>query len=198
MPAVHAASGTELILASASPRRRALLAQAGFRFRVQSSRYHEGEPSGDPAVFALAAGMGKARDVAGRRNRPGWVLGADTVVAKGRTVFGKPKDREQARRMLGELSGRRHEVLTGVALIPPDGRRPIAWVERTEVWMRKIGPTEMEAYLDSREWADKAGGYGVQGLAGAFVTRIEGCYFNVVGLPLARLSAILRKRGIGQ
>jgi septum formation protein len=187
-----------LVLASASPRRRRLLRQAGVPFTALASRYLEGAPSGDPAAFALRAARGKAADVAARLARPAWVLAADTLVVQGRRVFGKPRTRTEARSMLRALSGREHRVLTGVVLRRSSAGRGWAWVETTRVRMRRLAPRELESYLDTGEWRDKAGGYGIQERAGAFVTGIRGCYFNVVGLPLgavcARLARIAKDR----
>lgn len=182
-----------LVLASASPRRRRLLCQAGVPFRVLASRYQEGAPVGDPSDFALRAARGKAAETAARLDRPAWVLAADTLVVLGRRVFGKPRTRAEARAMLRALSGREHRVLTGVVLRRSPRGRTWAWVETTRVRMRAIPPADLERYLDSGEWRDKAGGYGIQQRAGAFVTGIRGCYFNVVGLPLAAVCARLAR-----
>jgi septum formation protein len=178
-----------LILASASPRRRQLLRQAGIAFRVLKSKYDEGEPHGDPVLFAVKSALGKAREVAARIKTPAWVLGADTVVAVGKTIFGKPAQRSAAARMLQRLAQREHQVVTGVAWVHSVTGETITWAEHTRVRMRKLEPEELENYLKSGEWHDKAGAYGIQGRAGAFVTRVEGCYFNVVGLPLGRVCA---------
>lgn len=188
-------SGDPLVLASASPRRRQLLRQAGLRFRVLPSRWQEGRPQGDPGRFAEQAARCKARDVASRLSRPAWVLAADTVVALGRESFGKPASRAQARRLLRRLSGRRHRVVTGVALVHSATGRCYSWREETAVWMRPISRNEETRYLRSNEWRDKAGAYGIQGRAGAFIRRIEGCYANVVGLPLAAVCAKLERLG---
>ncbi|MEW6517606.1 MAG: Maf family protein [candidate division FCPU426 bacterium] len=185
-----------LVLASASPRRRQLLRQAGLRFRVVPSRWEEGRPQGDPGRFAEAAARHKARDVAARLSRPAWVLAADTVVIAGREAFGKPVDRAQARRMLRRLAGRRHRVVTGVALLHSATGRGYSWREVTRVWMRPISRSEEARYLQAGEWRDKAGAYGIQGRAGAFIHRIEGCAANVVGLPLAAVCAALARLGV--
>jgi septum formation protein len=187
-----------LILASASPRRRQLLRQAGFRFLVRPSRYHEGNPDGAPKAFARRTALAKADDVAGRLKQPAWVLGADTLVVQDGKNFGKPKDRAEARRMLTSLAGQEHTVVTGVALVHTRTRERIAWVEQTRVRMRHFLAGELNAYLKTEEWRDKAGAYGIQGGAGAFVTQVHGCYFNVVGLPLGKVSEWLRARGIGR
>jgi nucleoside triphosphate pyrophosphatase len=185
-----------LVLASGSPRRRQLLRQVGFKIRVVCSRYEEGKPKGDPESFALLSANGKAGEVSSRLRQLTWVLAADTLVVQGERVFGKPKSREQAKGMLRALSGKEHTVVTGVLLQHNNLGRKIAWVEKTKVRMRKISPLELEHYLKSNEWKDKAGAYGIQGRAGAFVTQVKGCYFNVVGLPLGSLCEKLAKIGI--
>jgi septum formation protein len=185
-----------LVLASTSPRRRQLLRAAGFSFQVRPSRYHEGTAHWPAGSFAKRSALAKAREVAEQTHGPAVVVAADTVVVQGRRVFGKPKSRAQARAMLNALSGRDHEVLTGVAVIRRPDRKMIAWVERTRVRMRLIGEAELNAYLASGEWQDKAGAYGIQGRAGAFVMAVRGCYFNVVGLPLGRLAEVLGRWGV--
>lgn len=192
----RALAGDPLVLASASPRRRQLLRQAGVKFRVAPSRWQEGRPHGDPGQFAEQAARCKAKDVAARLTRPAWVLAADTVVCLGRECFGKPANRVQARRMLRCLAGRRHRVVTGVVLLHSRDGRTRAWREETTVWMRPISPREEARYLASGEWRDKAGGYGIQGRAGAFIPRVEGCYANVVGLPLGAVCAALERLGV--
>jgi septum formation protein len=187
-----------LILASASPRRKQLLRQAGVVFRVMPSRYREGAPQGEPGVFAQLSALAKASEVAARVKTPAWVLGADTVVVLGKKIFGKPSGREQAGRMLRQLSGREHVVVTGVAWVNTRTHKTRVSAVRTKVRMRVLEPRELEAYLDSGEWRGKAGAYGIQGRAGAFVDNVNGCYFNVVGLPLSCVCAQWRKFSAGQ
>ncbi|NTV52774.1 MAG: septum formation protein Maf, partial [Candidatus Firestonebacteria bacterium] len=145
----------------------------------------EGLPHGAAAAFAQRAALAKANEVAARVRTPAWVLGADTVVALGSEVFGKPAGRAQAAAMLRRLIGREHTVVTGVAWVHALTRQTRVEAVRTRVRMRLLEPGELETYLDSGEWHDKAGAYGIQGRAGAFVERVSGCYFNVVGLPLS-------------
>jgi septum formation protein len=128
----------------------------------------------------------KARAVA-RHYNEGVIIGADTLVSLDGKLLGKPTDDEDAMAMLTQLSGTSHEVVTGVALVDALTERTMAWAETTQVYFRKLHPTEIAAYIASGEAADKAGAYGIQGRGAAFVRRIEGCYFNVVGLPLASL-----------
>jgi nucleoside triphosphate pyrophosphatase len=174
-----------LILASNSPRRRELLQNAGFEFDVRPSGIEETRlPNESPEDFARRLACDKALDVA-RQSSPGsLVLGADTVVAINGEILEKPADAADAARMLHTLSGRRHRVITGVCLV----RAPeavLAWThETTFVTFRNLTDDEIDSYVASGEPFDKAGGYAIQGLASRFVPRIEGCYFNVVGLPI--------------
>ena len=185
-----------LILASVSPRRRELLAASGVQFEVVPSTVAETRRRGEsPEEFAQRVAREKALEVASRC--PGHcVLAADTVVivadAAGRTMFGKPHDRAQARRMLEALSGCVHRVLTAVALVDPDGQILEAAVD-TAVEFRPLTAAEIEAYLDSGEPFDKAGAYGIQGGAQQFVSRVCGSYSNVVGLPVDEVLALLRR-----
>jgi len=178
-----------LVLASASPRRVALLRQAGAAFTVTDpgpDREWPGEAEPRHGVRALA--LDKARRVAARR--PGAVvIGADTVVVLRGRRLGKPASAEEARAMLRRLHGRRHEVWTGIAVVRDGDQRTGA--EVTAVHFARLGEDEIAAYVRSGEPLDKAGAYGIQGLAGQFVRRIEGDYTTVVGLPLARLRALL-------
>ena len=178
-----------LVLASASPRRVALLRQAGVAFTVSDpgpDRAWPGEAPPRHGVRALA--LDKAKRVAARR-AGAVVIGADTVVVVRGVRLGKPADAGEARAMLNRLQGRTHEVWTGVAVVRDDEQRTAA--ECTKVQFARLTEDEIAAYVASGEPLDKAGAYGIQGLAGQFVKRIEGDYANVVGLPLARLRAIL-------
>lgn len=182
-----------LLLASASPRRRELLAARGIRFRVEASDVPEIQVPGEtPERFAQRLAAAKALAVA--RRWPGdFVLGADTVVVVDGVSFGKPADRADARRMLMTLSGRSHRVLTAVALVDPSGPVDDVLVE-SEVEFRHLSPDEIEAYLDSDEPFDKAGAYAIQGAAAAFVRRVRGSVTNVVGLPVDEVCALLHRR----
>ena len=186
-----------LILASNSPRRRELLRNAGFKFDVRPSGIEENRlPGESPEDFARRLARDKARDVA-RKSAPGsLVLGADTVVAINGEILEKPVDAADAARMLRMLSGQTHRVITGVCLV----RVPeavLAWThETTLVTFRNLTEEEIGSYIESGEPFDKAGGYAIQGLASRFVPRIEGCYFNVVGLPIPLVYEILRSIGL--
>lgn len=180
-----------LILASGSPRRRELLTQIGITYMVNPSSYEDHAPKKKEAekyVQALAAG--KACDVAAKY--PGqWVLGADTIVAIDGKILGKPRNKKEAAAMLHELSDAKHAVYTGVALVKDD--KVITKVVETKVWFRRLTDKEIDDYIASGEPMDKAGAYGIQGRAAAFVDKINGSYTNVVGLPLSQVCKMLRK-----
>ena len=185
-----------LILASASPRRAELLKQAGLDFRVLASRVEEKRGLRESAqAYVKRLSSDKAAEVRARLRakglRSGQVLGADTVVVLGTKVLEKPANAAAARAMLALLSGREHRVMTGVALLPLGAGKPQSVVETTRVRFRKLSSAEIAEYVATGEPMDKAGAYGIQGAAGAFVTGITGCYFNVVGLPLARVVGML-------
>ena len=168
-----------LVLASRSPQRRAILTQLGIAFDVLPADVAE-ETDGDPADVVLRNAQRKARAVAGEM-----VLGVDTEVYLDGRLFGKPADEREARRFLEQLSGRTHEVFSGLALIR-DGEE-IGGVARTQVTFRQLGPHLIEWYLASGEWRDRAGGYAVQGRGAALIAGMDGDYWNVVGLPAALL-----------
>ena len=184
-----------LILASASPRRQELLQQIGCDFRVFVSHVEELSESGvSPEKMATENARRKAEDVASRDTTGLPVLGADTVVAVDATILGKPKDEEDAARMLRLLSGRRHFVYTGVALVYHGAT--YTSVVQTAVWMDKMSDEEISAYIATGEPMDKAGAYAVQGIAAKFIPKIEGSFSNVVGLPLHEVKNLARKAGI--
>jgi septum formation protein len=187
-----------LILASGSPRRRELLTQAGLDFIVESADVDETLEEGEaPAKYVQRLAVEKAQAVWNRykdgddSDSPITVLGADTTVVCDGVILGKPVDQADARRMLEMLSGRTHQVLTGVAAITR--KATVSEVEITQVFFDVIGEQEMVAYLASGEPMDKAGAYGIQGYAARWIPRIEGCYFNVMGLPIARTLAVIAR-----
>ena len=180
-----------LVLASGSPRRRELLAQAGYRFEIQVSSVAESRrPDEDAIRFATRLAREKAENVFARHAPGVVVLGADTVVVCDGEVMGKPADAADATRMLLRLSGRTHQVVTGVALVWSEASAQVA-AELTHVTMRTISPQEVSDYVAGGEPMDKAGAYAIQGYAGRWIPRINGCYFNVVGLPLALVTSLL-------
>ena len=191
-----------LILASASDRRRELLEQAGYLFQIISPEDAEDAIQIAPSIHALA--MFKAREKVYRAARmmppmaPACILGADTIVSLGNEVFGKPLDRKDALRILSALSGTRHQVITGLCLgyISVVGQQPEIQMEAETTWvtMREIMATDREAYVASGEADGKAGAYAIQETGDQFVTRIEGSFSNVVGLPLELLERLLGNR----
>ncbi len=191
-----------LILASASPRRRELLTQAGLAFVVDAADVPEiPGPGEEPAAFVLRLAEAKAQAVWARhvdRTRdaagdPLIVLGADTIVLCQGEMLGKPRDRVDARRMLELLEGRTHQVLTGLCALTR--RESFADVEITQVTFNVIPERELVAYLATEEPLDKAGAYAIQGFAARWIPRIEGDYSNVVGLPIARTVAMIAEAG---
>lgn len=194
---VRTAGPHRLVLASASPRRVELLAQVGIvPDRIAPADIDETpQRREEPGPLAKRLALGKAEAIASAdADADTWVLAADTVVGVGRRILGKPQDAVEARRFLSILSGRRHRVFGGVTVIAPTGkisRRLVA----TSVNFKRLEPAEIDTYLDSGEWEGKAGGYAIQGRAGAFIRGINGSYFNVVGLPLYETLSLLRGSG---
>ena len=184
-----------LILASKSPRRDEILDLAGYAHEIIVSDADETlneEISARDAVREIS--RRKAAAVLGETSGERVIVAADTVVENNGEIYGKPKDASDARRMLSEMSGGRHLVHTGITVT--DGARTVSETVTTEVYMRKLKDEEIEGYIASGAPFDKAGAYGIQGVAGAFVERLEGDYFNVMGLPLYRISEILSEFGI--
>ena len=185
----------KLILASASPRRAEILRNAGFRFEVQPAHVDETPLPGEAAEayvqrVATAKAAAAATSLEANASRA-VVIGADTVVVVDGRILGKPADAADARRMLKLLSGRDHDVLTGLSFLTmPTGAETVR-VESTRVSFLPLSDEGIEDYLLTGEPFDKAGAYGIQGIGGRFISRIEGCYFNVMGLPIARTIALL-------
>lgn len=186
----------DFILASASPRRQVLLAQIGLSFVVVPSRLQEiNQPGMKPHVHATYFAGAKAREVA-HRHPDKWVLGADTIVILGQEILGKPADSTEAFSILTRLAGRSHCVITGICLIHLSNEVVESeWVE-TEVFMRSLSVADIEGYIKTGEPMDKAGAYGIQGIGGCLVQRIEGSYSNVVGLPLCETLELLRRHSV--
>ncbi len=182
-----------LILASASARRQELLSRLGVAFEVQPAAIDESPQPGESAeTLAARLALAKAR-VVGERHPASRVLAADTVVARGPALLGKPADADEVRRWLQQLSGGEHRVATGLALV--EGARVEQACVVTRLWFRTLGAAEIEAYARSTEPLDAAGAYAVQGGAAAFVSRLVGSYTNVVGLPLAAVAGLLERLG---
>jgi septum formation protein len=183
-----------LLLASVSPQRRAILEQLRLPFDVVAPRYEEEDVEDDPVALVRAHALGKARSVESEAGeRP--VLGVDTAVVVDSVAFGKPTGPDEAEQMLETLSGRTHEVVSGLCLLTR------AWEEvdheTTRVTFRPLTPRHIAHYLHEEEWRDRAGAYAIQGLGASLVEQIEGDYLNVVGLPAALLVGILAERFAG-
>ncbi len=187
---------TDLILASQSPRRKYLLEQAGLTFRVIPSRIDESKlPLSAPADYVRQLAEAKAMDVAGNHH-DSWVLGADTIVAVGERMLGKPASARDAREMLKRLSGKTHQVYTGFCLVQHSGSRRIADTVRTDVVFKTLTAREIDWYINTGEPFDKAGAYAIQGMGTFLVRRINGSYTNVVGLPVCEVVEILLREGV--
>ena len=187
-----------LILASSSPQRAELLRDAGFAFEVRAPQIDEARNPNEAAekmVARLAEAKARATAESVEKKDRVFIIGADTAVELDGEIFGKPRDAADAREMLSYLSGRTHYVLTGVCVLRlPDGVTQCG-VETTAVTFAPLDQKEIDTYVASGEPLDKAGGYAIQGRAARYIPRIEGCYFNVVGLPLARLHTLLGESG---
>jgi len=191
---VSAAPAPPLRLASTSPQRRAILEQLGIPFELAMPDYEEHDaPDADVVELVRRHAAGKARSVGEPDERP--VLGVDTTVHLDGRVFGKPSDYEEAEEMLEALGGRTHEVVSGLCLRTPGWE--VVEHEVTRVSFRPLTARDLAAYVASREWEGRAGGYAIQGLGAGLVERIEGDYLNVVGLPAALLVRLLSERFAG-
>jgi septum formation protein len=175
-----AAAGGRLILVSRSPQRRAILEQLGVDFTVEAPEGVEELTGGDPRALVVENAMRKARSVAGEP-----ALGVDTAVVLDGRVYGKPRDEAEAETFLGRLSGRSHEVMSGIALRRGGAERTDLAV--TRVRLRRLAPAEIGWYLSTGEWRGRAGGYAIQGKGAALVEALDGDYLNVVGLPVPAL-----------
>jgi septum formation protein len=186
----------KLILASASPRRAEILRNAGLSFSIISSAIDETPfPGESPSELVRRLANAKAELVAARTVGPAIIIAADTVVVLEGHILGKPRSADDARHMLERLSGRTHAVITGVSLIRLPDTESREFMETTLVHFDRLSANEITRYLATEEPHDKAGAYAIQGRAGRYIPRIEGCYFNVVGLPLARVLGELRELG---
>jgi len=188
----------KLILASASPRRAEILRNAGFTFDTFPADVDETilrDERAEDYVRRLAEEKARVATESLTAAVPAIVIGADTTVVADGQILGKPADKEDARRMLRLLSGQTHEVLTGLSVTRSTDNRSASHVGTTRVSFARLSESEIEDYLASGEPFDKAGAYGIQGIGGRYITRIEGCYFNVMGLPLSRLWSMLSDFG---
>lgn len=182
-----------IILASASPRRRELLQQIGLSFQVAPAHVDERVLAGEqPEMYATRVALDKAR-AAAKKFSSGIIIAADTVVAIDSVILGKPADAADAERMLSMLSGKMHRVITGLAVMDAGRGKMLTRTARTKVWFRNLSREEIASYVLTGEPLDKAGAYGIQGKGALLTERIDGCYFNVVGLPLVLLNEMLKE-----
>ena len=185
-----------IILASSSPRRKEILSKTGLKFRIDESDYEEKPVLGlSPHELARFLSCEKARDVA-RRHRNALIIAADTLVISGKKLFGKPSSEDEAQQILKSLSGKAHLVITGFTIIDTESGKKLSRSVESKVFFKRLSADEIEAYIRSGEPLDKAGAYGIQGLGAVIVKKIEGDFFNVMGLPLHALAGSLKKFGI--
>lgn len=202
----HSSASKEphLVLASASPRRKELLQSVGLNFIVRPSNVDESSKESDPRKLVLELSLAKARDVAAKIGSAPetnsaqriLVLGSDTIVVLDDKILGKPSSSDNAYEMLMQLSGRPHQVYTGVAIVEVPGGKEEAIYQSSSVIFRKLDPDEARFYANSEEPMDKAGAYALQGTAAAFVDKVDGCFSNIIGLPLPETVKLLRKFGM--
>lgn len=186
----------QLVLASGSPRRRELLSQLGYEFTIIISEIEESRCDGEsPKQYVQRLAEDKARavyqQIVDQDSQQYVVIGADTIVTQGEQVFEKPKDLQDSLKILGQLSGKQHQVMTAVSVISAQNVQTI--ISITDVWFKPLSQQEIKDYWLTGEPCDKAGSYGIQGVGGKFVTRIEGSYHSVVGLPLFETDQLLRQ-----
>jgi len=183
-----------IILASASPRRKELLQRYRLSFHVVASDVSEEvDLALPPPEQALSLARRKGREVALRH--PGLIIAAETLVVINGQVLGKPADAQEAEEMLKLLSGQEHQVYTGLYLYSSKEGKEVEGISRTSVWFKEISAAEISRYLQWQEYQDKAGSYAAQGMAAAFITKVDGCYHNVIGLPLQLLGDLLDNFG---
>jgi len=186
----------KIILASASPRRKELLEKIGLKFEVEPSNYAEDMHSRlSPDKLARAISLEKARAVA-RKHKNAIVIAADTFIVFRGKIMGKPNTEAEARKMLMALRGKSHSVITGFTILDTEENKVLTKSVETVVHIKKLTPEEIDGYVKSKEPLDKAGAYAIQGLGSVIVERIEGDYFNVMGLPLSALAESLTEFGI--
>lgn len=185
----------KFVLASKSPRRKELLENMGIRFKVIEGDVDESIVPKDlePGLYVCELAVLKANSIAKKAGKNSIVIGADTVVIHEGRVLGKPKDLTEAFNMLKSLSGKTHEVYTGVAVLDTDSMKIASRYEKTSVTFREITDDEIDFYVEEYHPLDKAGAYGIQEFAGVFVKGIEGDYFNIVGLPMCRLYTLIKE-----
>lgn len=186
----------EIILASSSPRRIEILKNLNLDFKVIPSNFEETFLDIPPSELVCYLARNKALEVRSRINSDNIIIAADTVVFKDGIIIGKPKSRDEAFKILNQLSGSKHNVVTGICVVFGKEAAIFEDFEDTEVYFKDLSDEEINDYINTGEPMDKAGGYGIQGLGGMFVKKIIGCYFNVVGLPIYKLNLMLRDLGV--
>ncbi len=185
-----------IILASASPRRKELLKKIGLKFKVEPSNYEENiSPELEPHELAKSLSLEKAKLVA-KNHKNALVIAADTFIVFEGKILGKPPTETEAQKMLETISGRQHSVITGFTIIDTENNKALSKSVETKVYIRKLTSNEIDVYVKSKEPLDKAGAYAIQGLGSAIVEKIEGDYFNVIGLPLSALAESLKEFGV--
>jgi septum formation protein len=186
----------KIILASNSPRRKEILSQLNLSFEVLPSDFEEAPVDMEPQEMVQHFAYMKAFDVLSKlsseQKKDAYIIGSDTIVYCGQ-VMGKPRSDEDAYRMLKQLSGREHQVISGLSVIQADTGKSITDYETTTVWIRELTDREIMSYIASGEPMDKAGAYAIQGIGSLFVEKIHGCYFNVVGLPVSKLFKVMKE-----
>jgi septum formation protein len=182
-------NGKKLILASGSPRRSSLLSLVGFNFEIITSDINEDDEKYTiPEVYVLELSQKKAARVAEKIN-DGFIVGADTIVVLDDKILGKPRNAKHAKKMLQTLSGRTHTVVTGFSIIEKPSGRVVNEYEKTDVTFRELSEDEIDAYVKTKSSLDKAGAYGIQDHGAVFVSRVNGCFYNVMGFPISRFYA---------
>ena len=186
----------KIVLASASPRRKELLQKIGLKFEVDASNCAEEiDPTLKPDEIVRRISIEKACAVASR-HKDAVIIAADTIGVIGKKLLGKPRTAGEARKMLAQISGKSHEVITGFTVLDTATNKVISGTVNTKVYIKKMTQQEIDAYVQTGEPLDKAGAYGIQGLGAVIVEKIEGDYYNVVGLPLSALAEVLKEFGI--
>jgi len=182
-----------IILASSSPRRAELLKKVVRKFKIIPSKVDEANiPAPSPKSFCIKAALAKAKDIA-EKHKNAVVIGADTIIALGKKIIGKPKNKRDAVRILKSLAGRTHQVITGLAVVDSNSSKTLTAYEVTRVKMKKVKAGEIKEYVESGRPLDKAGAYGIQEIEDIFIEKIDGDYDNVVGLPVRALKKLLRR-----
>lgn len=189
-------AGQRIVLASKSPRRRQLLEQIGLEFEIRESEYEEDMAAmADPVELVKFLALNKAKAVA-QHYSDAIVIGADTFVIFDNQFIGKPKDKDDARRMLRLLSGQTNNIITGFAVIDTATGRVVNGFDRADVTIRELTDEDIENYIETGEPLDKAGAFGIQGVGAVIVEKVDGDYHNIMGLPLSKIYAILKEFGI--